>query len=243
MKLRTIFDFDPSQLKIIEVYNSIQGEGIDIGTEVIFVRTSGCNLSCVWCDTKHSWTGKSGDSITPGDLLKRVIKETKGSKSVIITGGEPFVQPPEPLFEFVVGLKALGYHIAWETNGLHIPDDGFIEATDLFTVSPKLSSSKQIVFPEQTLDAWAARAEGKVQFKFVISGDDDMAEASYLISRAGNIHVTNAQLVFQPEESQDKDIYAKLPDLARDWFRKRGMNIMGFNVRYIPQTHKHYKIR
>jgi organic radical activating enzyme len=244
-KLRTAFDFDPERLKIIEVYNSIQGEGIDIGSEVIFVRTSGCNLSCVWCDTKHSWTGQRGDSFTPGELLRKVIEETKGAKSVIITGGEPFVQPPEPLTEFVISLKALGYHVAWETNGLHVPDDTLIELTDLFTVSPKLHSSEQIAFPVMTLDTWAARAgaEGKVQFKFVIGSEEDMAEAVYLITHAQNVYHTESPIVFQPEESKDKEIYAKLPEMAARHLRGKGDNILKYYVRYIPQTHKHYKIR
>lgn len=242
-QLRTAFPFDPTQLKILEIYNSIQGEGIDIGSEVIFVRTSGCNLSCVWCDTKVSWTGLRGGSMTVEEVVREIVSETRGSKSVIITGGEPLVQPEGPLLELVINLVALGYHIAWETNGLHVPEENIIRGTNLFTVSPKLSSSKQVVFPVETLDRWAAWAEGKVQFKFVISDEDDMKEAVYLITQATNVLNTRAQIVFQPEESKDEAIYVKLPEMAYDAFKEQGKSILSYNVRYIPQTHKHYKIR
>ena len=112
-------------MKVNEIFYSIQGEGHRVGTPVIFIRLSGCNLSCGYCDTDHS-------SYTEMDVQQIMVSIKKyRCKNVIITGGEPLIQDIEPL---TYQLKLSGYHIALETNGTkHLND---VEV-DWLTLSPK----------------------------------------------------------------------------------------------------------
>src|ERR1044071_7329276 len=81
-------------VRIAEIFHSVQGEGILAGVPSVFVRTSGCNLRCVWCDTPYtSWDPEGEDR-----ALDQIIVETRGypSRYVVITGGEPFLSPELP---------------------------------------------------------------------------------------------------------------------------------------------------
>ena len=90
-----------------EIFFSINGEGLQIGKPMAFIRLAGCNLRCKWCDTKGSWIQK--DQATLEDIVKEVSKYN--TEWVCITGGEPLLQDIEPL------IKKLQYKISLETNG------------------------------------------------------------------------------------------------------------------------------
>ena len=110
--------------KINEIFYSIQGEGFFTGTPAIFVRFSGCNLNCDFCDTQH----QQGEMMTQEDILVKIIQYP--SKHLIFTGGEPslFID-----FDFVQFFKNAGYFIQIETNGTcRIPQN-----IDWVTCSPK----------------------------------------------------------------------------------------------------------
>ena len=77
-------------MKVIEIFESIQGEGVHIGKAVTFLRLAGCNLHCPWCDTKESW-GDVGEEMTIAEILEKV--NSYRSSIVVITGGEPTIQP------------------------------------------------------------------------------------------------------------------------------------------------------
>lgn len=112
---------------LVEIFESLQGEGRNMGRPCVFVRFAGCNLACPWCDTdtaKHF-------SLTRDDLLAEV--RTFRAKSVILTGGEPTVQAGMP--ELVATLKGAGYWIGVETNGLVAPD--WLASVDYVACSPK----------------------------------------------------------------------------------------------------------
>jgi 7-carboxy-7-deazaguanine synthase len=97
-------------MKISEIFLSIQGEGIDSGLPTIFIRTSGCNLSCSWCDTKYAVYGKEMEI---SDILNKCKK--LGVKRICITGGEPLLQ-----FEIMKLISLLNrnkYAVSIETNG------------------------------------------------------------------------------------------------------------------------------
>lgn len=112
------------KLKVNEIFESIQGEGRYAGTPCLFVRLSGCNLNCPFCDTKYHIEFKE---ISSENLINR-IKESK-LKNVVWTGGEPMLQDIIPL------IKRLdkGHHL--ETNGYKLKDA--VGYFDYIAVSPK----------------------------------------------------------------------------------------------------------
>ena len=110
--------------KINEIFYSIQGEGFFTGTPAVFVRFSGCNLNCGFCDTQH----QQGEAMTQEEILAKIIQYP--SKHLILTGGEPalFID-----FDFVQFFKDAGYFIQIETNGTcRLPQN-----IDWVTCSPK----------------------------------------------------------------------------------------------------------
>lgn len=113
--------------RLVEIFESLQGEGRNMGRPCVFVRFAGCNLNCAWCDT---------DVRKRFELsLAELVKEVKGfkAKSVILTGGEPTIQRGMP--ELVARLKAEGYWIGVETNGL--VDADWLGFVDYVACSPK----------------------------------------------------------------------------------------------------------
>ncbi len=117
-------------LKTIEVFASVQGEGLRQGEPTIFVRLAGCNLRCGFCDTKRAWRG--GRELTVGAIVDKVLKlrEEYPTTWVCLTGGEPLAQDVRPL---IVGLHGAGLRVQVETNGTFPP----APLADWHTVSPK----------------------------------------------------------------------------------------------------------
>lgn len=96
---------------IVEIFTSIQGEGVNLGKPANFVRFAGCNLNCVWCDTE--WK-KPKEKLTNEEILSRLDPEVK---LVVLTGGEPLLQ--KELLWLMADLKSAGYDVAIETNGTY----------------------------------------------------------------------------------------------------------------------------
>lgn len=115
-------------LRITEIFHSIQGEGFHAGTSAIFVRATGCNLACDFCDTDFS----PRERLTPEAVLERLA--VFPCRFVVLTGGEPTIQP-RGFRALVELLHANGYFVTMETNGSS-PDT---LGVDWVTVSPKLS--------------------------------------------------------------------------------------------------------
>src|SRR5438067_5836783 len=121
----------PVSLRVSEVFASVQGEGVSVGTPSVFVRLQGCSVGCVWCDTKYSWASTGGHETTLETLLAQIA--ALEAENVVITGGEPLEHPAfAPLVNV---LKAAGYRIEVETAGTVIPPD---VPVDQWNVSPKL---------------------------------------------------------------------------------------------------------
>jgi 7-carboxy-7-deazaguanine synthase len=118
-------------MKVNEVFLSFQGEGSHTGRVCTFVRFSGCNLKCPWCDTRH----EEGSQMTPVELVGVINKESQSSP-VVLTGGEPMIQPVEELVDLVLHLAAQGREIWVETNGVVPPPQELLDRC-WFTVSPK----------------------------------------------------------------------------------------------------------
>jgi organic radical activating enzyme len=120
----------PPILKIVEVFASVQGEGLRQGEPTIFVRFAGCNLRCPFCDTKHAWEG--GAATTAAAIAARVdgLRRRFPAAWADLTGGEPFAQEIGGLIRL---LRRHGLKVQVETNGtIHRP-----WKVDRLTVSPK----------------------------------------------------------------------------------------------------------
>ena len=168
-------------MKISELFHSIQGEGKLAGVPSVFIRTSGCNLRCVWCDTPYSsWTPEGRDA-----SLEEIVTRTVAFKTrhVVLTGGEPVIQPEAA--ELCKQLKQHGLHVTLETAGtIHKP-----LAIDLASLSPKLANSTPLL---RDGGRWAQTHEQTrlnlpvlqrfiddspdFQLKFVVSRREDLDE-------------------------------------------------------------------
>ena len=111
-------------MRINEIFYSLQGEGYFTGQAAVFIRMSGCDLRCPFCDTDHS----AAVEMTDDEILAAIANHK--SRHVVITGGEPALQLTR---SFVDALKASGYFIQVETNGTHPLPPGI----DWVTCSPK----------------------------------------------------------------------------------------------------------
>ncbi len=186
-------------MKISELFYSVQGEGRLLGTPSVFIRTSGCNLRCVWCDTPYTSWEPQGEQRT----LESVLEEVRHypARHVIITGGEPMLAPE--IVELTNRCRSLGLHITIETAGTVFAP----VACDLMSISPKLANST----PWERDPDWAARHERlrcqpdvlkhlmaayEYQLKFVVARLDDLAEIRALVAQ---LEAEPVRVVLMPE--------------------------------------------
>ena len=173
-------------MRIAEIYRSIQGEGLLTGTESVFVRASGCNLRCWYCDTPFTSWSPEGEDLSVDEVTSRVLD--LNSQHVVLTGGEPMLFAE--LIPLSAALQAAGRHITIETAGtLYLP-----VVCDLMSISPKLANSTPT---EEVAGKWKARHERvrhtpevmhrllreyPYQLKFVIDSLEDIEDVErYLI--------------------------------------------------------------
>jgi 7-carboxy-7-deazaguanine synthase len=119
---------DAERLKITEIYKSIQGESTWAGLPCIFVRTTGCNLRCKWCDSEYSFYG--GEWMSLDEIVAKV--QALECNLVELTGGEPLLQPGTAVL--AKRLKELGYTVLVETSGerpIEVLPEGVIRIMDL----------------------------------------------------------------------------------------------------------------
>ncbi len=200
---------------IVEIFTSIQGEGDVIGYPSNFIRLAGCNLRCVWCDTKYSWIKSDGKEMSIEDILQNINLKIGYTT---ITGGEPLLQNIVPL---VKTLKEYGHYIIVETNGTIKPSEELRKLVNVFSVSPKLSNSGfRINYNFQ--DDWAS------YYKFVIDKIEDLLEVKSFIEKN---NINPKKVIVQPNGLND-DYIKSLRDLA-DAVMK-----MGLHFRVLPQLHR-----
>jgi 7-carboxy-7-deazaguanine synthase len=176
-------------MRISENFYSIQGEGELTGIPSVFVRTSGCNLRCRWCDTKYaSWDPEGGDQ-TIDEIVAEVLSH--GAHHTVVTGGEPMVA--KGIHDLMSALRAAGQHLTIETAATVLP--GGI-ACDLASLSPKLANSTPL--PGEIAPGWiekhnTLRLQPEVirawieaypyQLKFVVASAADLDEIEDLLRR------------------------------------------------------------
>lgn len=120
------------RLRIVELFQSLQGEGANSGRLMIFIRLTGCNLRCDFCDTAFD---RVEMECTPEELLEEIERRFPTCKNLLWTGGEPTLQLTEEIVEF---FKSAGYWQALESNGL-VPAP---MSLDYITLSPKVKWDK-----------------------------------------------------------------------------------------------------
>jgi 7-carboxy-7-deazaguanine synthase len=167
-------------VRIAEIFRSRQGEGLLTGTDSVFVRTSGCNLRCWFCDTPYTSWAPEGADLSVDEVLQRVGEHD--TRHVVITGGEPMLLAE--LVPLTTELAAQGRHITIETAGTL----DLSVRCDLMSISPKLSNSTP---SRQEHPRWSVRHERtrhapavirrllrdyEYQLKFVVDRPDDLAE-------------------------------------------------------------------
>jgi 7-carboxy-7-deazaguanine synthase len=188
---------------ISETFYSLQGEGELTGVPSVFIRTSGCNLRCNWCDTPYASWNPEGTDRSVDDLVAEV--RATPTRHVVLTGGEPMIA--KNIRDLAAALRAAGQHITIETAATVAPDG---IACDLASMSPKLGNSA----PDARLpEAWRTRHEATrwnpdavrawvdgyaYQFKFVVSTPDDVAEMEGLIGSLGR-DIPRHKILLMPE--------------------------------------------
>ena len=170
--------------ELVEVFESMQGEGRNTGRPCVFIRFAGCNLKCPWCDTDVT----KRFSLSLEDL----VKEVKGfkAKSVILTGGEPTLVKEMP--ELVAALKKNGYWIGVETNGTSAAD--WLGFVDYVACSPKRGAELALTAADEV--RVVAEDEATAEFCREVRGK--IAATDYYVSpcdRGGKIDFATAKSV------------------------------------------------
>jgi 7-carboxy-7-deazaguanine synthase len=184
-------------LKIAELFYSLQGEGSLVGVPSFFIRTSGCNLRCAWCDTPYTSWNPEGSELSLDQILAEV--QAQACRHVVVTGGEPLIAPE--IIPLTERLHQLGLHITIETAGTVFKP----VACDLMSISPKLSNSTPDD-PRWTAQHDRLRINTEVlaelmkrynyQLKFVIRASEDLAEVRGL---AGQLRADPDHVILMPE--------------------------------------------
>ena len=176
--------------ELVEIFESLQGEGRNTGRPCVFVRFAGCNLACPWCDT----------DVRPRfrQTLEELVREVSAYKarSVILTGGEPTLQ--SAMDALVDALKTQGFWIAVETNGLLAP--AWLDRVDYVACSPKAEFAARYENPGVLRKADEVRvvasSEDVVEFARAIRGR--LAATDYYVSpceREGQVDFATAKAV------------------------------------------------
>jgi 7-carboxy-7-deazaguanine synthase len=218
-------------VRIAEIYLSIQGEGLLTGCESVFVRTSGCNLRCWFCDTPFASWNPEGEDLSCAEIVEQVLSH--GCRYVVITGGEPMLW--SELVPLTAALSERGQHITIETAGtLYLPVH-----CNLLSLSPKLGNSapdrrrhpRWHVRHEQTRHApQVVRRlirEYPYQVKFVVDRPQDFAEVqAYLDSMP---EIDRSRVMLMPQGTNPDELAARAAWL-KPYCERTGL-------RYCPRKH------
>lgn len=222
-------------LPVVEVFHSIQGEGVRAGEPSTFIRLAGCNLRCSWCDTTYSWSAegiRDAERVQLEELAARAQE-----RAVVLTGGEPMLHHRR-LPELVQALRAHGVdHVTVETNAT-IFDEALVDAVDLWSLSPKLPGSGEVADPA-TIRAFVDGAPGRVQLKFVVVEPGDLPALWQLVEAVGG--APGVPILVQPDGTRgDYDVALReLCDLVLgDGALDGEGRLRRARIRVMPQVHR-----
>jgi 7-carboxy-7-deazaguanine synthase len=199
------------KLRIAEIFHSIQGEGIWAGVPSTFVRVSGCNLRCVWCDTPYASWKPEGPTMTLDEIVEQVTQQDLDH--VVLTGGEPMLF--DPIVELTNRLKQRGKTITIETAGTIYRDLD----CDLMSISPKLAHSTPLGNPDWERRHEELRLQPDIlrklianydyQLKFVVDtgSPSEIKEIEDLIAEIGPI--PSDRVLLMPEGRDQATLWTK----------------------------------
>ena len=234
-------EVESDALPINELFYSLQGEGRLAGVPSVFIRTSGCNLRCWFCDSYHTSWEPQGSWLIVDDIIDEV-QIHEDAEHVVLTGGEPMIH--EESADLLDRLSELGYHTTVETNGTIYRD----AAIDLASISPKLESSTPT--PERDSAAngvWEERHEERrfdvdalsrlvdsydSQLKFVVTGRDDLTEIDALLDRirsSAETRIQRGDVLLMPEGTTRDQLDERRHEVAE--------LAMEHGYRYTPRLH------
>jgi organic radical activating enzyme len=178
-------------LPLVEIFESIQGEGPRAGRLCSFIRLGGCNLSCSWCDTPFTWDSTRYDlrneivMAEVDDILDALAPDVD---EIVITGGEPLMHQANP--DWAVLLRTLATKrkfIAIETNGTIAPDQATETFVQHYSISPKLSNAGMHRRTQSAQMAdWPLNIRTTTgHLKVVVDGPEDVAAAAELADSQG----------------------------------------------------------
>lgn len=191
-------------MRVSEIFYSLQGEGQLTGVPSVFVRTSGCNLRCRWCDTPYASWDPEGEERSVQEIVNEVLGFP--ASHCVLTGGEPMIAKDR--HALAQALKDAGKHLTIETAGT-VPPEGI--ACDLASISPKLSHAtpregeiaagwisrhEALRWQPAVIEAWLA--DYPYQLKFVVATDRDVEEIDALLGEL-SIEVPPHQVLVMPE--------------------------------------------
>jgi 7-carboxy-7-deazaguanine synthase len=213
---------------IAETFTSLQGEGELVGMPSFFIRTSGCNLRCSWCDTPYTSWKPEGVRRSVADLVGEA--DRSGVRHVVVTGGEPLLQREIGLL--TQALASEEFHITVETAGTVAPE--FV--CDLLSVSPKTSNSdpegrwlerhrhlRENVGPLRAL----INRFPEIQLKFVVREPGDLPDISRLLQDLPA--VDRARILLMPEGRTPSEVAHTGPIVAA--------LCLEHGFRYTPRLH------
>uniref|UniRef100_A0A6C0EMW0 Radical SAM core domain-containing protein n=1 Tax=viral metagenome TaxID=1070528 RepID=A0A6C0EMW0_9ZZZZ len=208
-----------NKIKIVEIFDSLQGEGKHLGKPVTFIRFWGCNLRCKFngkhCDTPYAVVSGADkcDSYTPESLAK-YLHHRDGPNHLVLTGGEPLMYQ-NFIFEFLKELyeRNSKYYVEVETNGTIKPTLNISLLIDWFNISPKLVSSNQenVTYDNMRINEKALKSflPHKSCYKFVYSSEEDSEEIKQIVSK----HPKSAVYIM-PEGTTRKQIIKNSPKVV-----------------------------
>ncbi len=211
--------FDPETggadvLRLSEVFDSLQGEGVNTGKPCRFVRLALCNLHCHYCDTKYTWDFEryAFEKEVHEAKLESVVEQLRTAPSghVVVTGGEPLLQQRAlaKVFERVQH----DLFIEIETNGTRLPLPSLQARVNQWNVSPKLASAGDAealrIRPEALT---ALRDTGRAYLKLVVKTEQDRDEAEALRARFG---FERDRTLLMPEAMTREELDQRSPEVA-----------------------------
>lgn len=227
-----------NQPDVPEIFDTIQGEGRNLGRPVVFARLSDCNLKCSWCDTPQTWafTPERAAVHDEGIVYDKDVEQTYIEvgeavknidgypiKRLVITGGEPLMQQ-KAIGNLIKGLREENeeYWVEIETNGTIAPNPELLELVNQFNVSAKLANSgnpEKVRHKSKALETFA-QCE-KADFKFVVFGEDDLPEILQLVEE---YNIPHERVFLMPEGRTPEEVKAHQHELV-ELAKKENFNV------------------